>query len=233
MKTSNTILTFALVAIFALVSSAKADVTIGDFATLGDTFDFEIAQQSAAGLFRTNNGNGSDVPAIFGSGNAIGNTFQGVPVLSTQDFTDLGGGDFELQLRVTSGGNLAAANISGNAITAVRFTIGAGFIGGDALAVLPHTVSFAEIATFDQNGAVIASENALGLPVFNTGSFLGTINTNLEGGQLGAFTAVGTDDRVAEARVTIRGNIAIPEPTSAALLCGISFVGLVSRRRRS
>lgn len=225
--------TLALIAMFTLASSVNAQLTIGDFATLDDTFDIEIAQQAGAGLFRANNGNGFDVLAEFGSGQVIGNTFIGLPVISTQEFTDLGDGNFEIQFKVTSGGNLASTIVSGNDITAVRFAIGVGFINAegvaDPLEVLPHEATFAEVATFDQNGNEIAAVNVLGVGAFNDpandfSAFEGFINVNVAGGAFGGFSAAGELDRVAEARLTILGTIDLPE----TLLGDVNLDGAVN-----
>lgn len=232
MRKTITNFAFVLLAFFALADSANAQLRICDFANLGDTFDIEITQQAATGVFRANNNNGFDAPAVFGAGRVIGSTATGVPIIATQTFTDMGGGEFEIQFNVRSEGNLAPAAINGIPIIGVRFVIG-DIAGPETLDVLPHVATFAQITIFDQNGDEVGAGNALGVEEFNDpansfSAFEGMLNQGVGGG-LGFLTAVGNSgDRIAEARLTIRGTIEVP-PTQLGDVngdCSVSFLDI-------
>ena len=217
----------ALAAIFAIATSASADVTIIDapiannnpsLTPEGDYF-FVPGIGNAGGFFL---GGGPFIDSTFnGATENIGADLAGTgSIFSSDSTTDNGDGTFNLLLTL-SGDDLFPAGLAdggGVALDLGAFFIGAN-AGGTPIDFGSGVVNTADLTVLAGGAPVIGPVDLVGLG-FDVQS--GSIGANL-----GGVTGLGVDTILLDINISK----AIPEPTSLAVL-GMLGVGLVTRRRR-
>jgi len=179
------------------------------------------------------------VNAVFGGGpDAIGMTGVGAPatIFADDSFTDLGGGDFELTIRVFSDGELSPGLVAAPERDVSLLFVGQNFQNGPNLPLADHVVSSATLSAFT-GSTLLQSRNLLAgtFPAFTDPD--DPANVEWQGFLgLGVLGVIGTPAQpVNELRFTLTGSsdslTAVPEPGTTVLLGSIALVSMLRRRR--
>ena len=217
----------ALAAIFAIATSASADVTIIDapiansnpsLTPQGDYF--WAPGLGNAGGFLIAGGPYTD-STFNGATEDIGPDLLGGSVLSSDLVTDNGDGTFNLLLTLSGGDLFPAGQVDG---AGVALDLGAFFVGanggGTPIDFGDGVVNTAFLEVLADGATIIGPVDLIPIGFdIQSGSF---------GANLGGVTGIGVDTINLDINITANK---IPEPTSLAILGGLGL-GMIVRRRR-
>lgn len=226
-------LIMALVAVFAIATSASADFSISDAGSIsginpspaGDYLFVPGAGNAAGFVFA----GGPFAESTFdGAGNVIGPDFAGADVISSDLVTDNGDGTVNLLLTLTSGSGdfIPAGSVDGAGLPLDTFGLFVGASGGGT----PIDFGSGVVISANLDGFVggIGGTSIFGGPID-----LVPIGFDVQSGSLGISFGAGTAG-IGLDTITLDINVTkevIPEPTSMVVL-GVLGMGLVARRRR-